>query len=346
MPELRHDPVQRRWVIISTDRALRPHDFKVDRDLPEATKCPFCTGHESATPPEIAAFRSAPSPNSPGWQVRAVSNKYPALRIEGDLERAAAGQYDRMNGIGAHEVIIETPEHDRDISDLPIEHIALIMKMYRERLIDLQRDPRFRYILIFRNRGAAAGASLSHPHSQLIATPVTPRTVAVELQSAREHYAVKERCIFCDIIEDELRQHSRIVTVDDDFVTWCPYAARFPFEMMLAPRKHAHDFAAMDDALLLRLARHLREVILRMKESLDDPSYNFLLHTAPSYQMQRRRPGYWSTIEEDWHWHIEILPRLTRTAGFEWGTGFYINPTAPEDAARYMRDVRVAVTER
>jgi len=341
MPELRHDPVQKRWVIIATERAKRPFDFTRGNDAPQSGKCPFCDGNEFSTPPEIAAFRDKNAPNGPNWKVRVVPNKYPALRIEGDLERAAAGQYDRMNGIGAHEVIIETPEHDKDISDLPIDHIACILTMYRTRLLDLQRDSRFRYILIFRNHGAAAGASLEHPHSQIIATPVTPRTVAMELQSARAHYQLKERCIFCDIITEELREHSRIVSADDDFVTWCPYASRFPFEMMLAPRRHSHDFAAMDDAQILRLARHLREVILRMKESLDDPPYNFLLHTAPSFQVKNARVGYWTTIEHDWHWHFEILPRLTKTAGFEWGTGFYINPTKPEDAAQYMRDVRL-----
>lgn len=343
MPELRHDPMQKRWVIIATERARRPSDFAVDRGQPANGSCPFCTGNESKTPPEIRAFREASSPNTPGWKVRVVSNKFPALRIEGELERAAVGQYDRMNGIGAHEVIIETPHHDKDITDLTIDEMTVLLKMYRERLIDLQRDPRFRYILIFRNRGAAAGASLEHPHSQVIATPITPRTVAVELQSAREHYAVKERCILCDILVQELQSHSRIVAADSDFVTWCPYASRFPFEMTLAPRQHCHDFAAQDDLQLARLARHLREVILRMKRSLDDPPYNFLIHTAPAYYQARRRPGYWSTIELDWHWHIEVLPRLTKTAGFEWGTGFYINPTPPEDAARFMRDVQITL---
>ena len=341
MPELRHDPLQKRWVIIAVERARRPTDFTIDRAPAGNGQCPFCYGGEGRTPPEIRAFREVASPDGPGWKVRVVSNKFPALRIEGELERAAEGQYDRMNGSGAHEVIIDTPHHDRDISDLAIEDVAELLKMYRERIVDLQRDPRFRYILIFRNRGAAAGASLAHPHSQLIATPITPRTVAIELQSAREHYMLKERCLMCDILVQEIEAHSRIVAADADFVTWCPYACRFPFEMTIAPRGHAHDFAEQDDNQILRLARHLREVITRMKRSLNDPPYNYLIHTAPSFQMQRRRPGYWSTIELDWHWHIEILPRLTRVAGFEWGSGFYINPTPPEDAARFLREVVV-----
>jgi UDPglucose--hexose-1-phosphate uridylyltransferase len=342
MPELRHDPIQRRWVIIATERARRPSDFSIERELPgNGKQCPFCYGNEARTPPEIRAFRDIPSSDGPGWKVRVVSNKFPALRIEGEQERAAVGHYDRMNGIGAHEVIIETPQHDKDLPDLPIEDIAALMKMYRERILDLQRDPRFRYIIVFRNHGAAAGASLAHPHSQVIATPVTPRTVAIELQSAREHFQLKERCIFCDIIVQEMQTHSRVVTADADYVTWCPYASRFPFEMAIAPRRHQHDFAAQDDAQLMKLARHLREVILRMRHALSDPPYNYLIHTAPAFHHHAKRPGYWQTIELDWHWHIEILPRLTKTAGFEWGTGFYINPTPPEDAARFLRDVQV-----
>ena len=341
MPELRHDPVQRRWVIIATERARRPSDFAIEREAPGNGRCPFCYGNEGTTPPEIRAFRQRPLANSSGWKVRVVPNKFPALRIEGDLERAAVGQYDRMNGIGAHEVIIETPDHDKDLADLPLEDIAEVLRMYRERLVDLQGDPRFRYILIFRNRGATAGASLAHAHSQLIATPVTPRTVANELQAAREHYNLKERCIFCDILHQELDTHSRIVAVDEDYVTWCPYASRFPFEMTIAPRRHQHDFAATDDVGLARLARHLREVLQRMRRSLNDPPYNYLIHTAPAFRSQSRRVGYWNTIELDWHWHIEILPRLTKTAGFEWGSGFYINPTPPEDAARFLREVKL-----
>jgi len=342
MPELRHDPVQRRWVIVATERARRPSDFAIERDDKGNGKCPFCPGNEATTPPEIRAFRDEDTePNTEGWKVRVVSNKFPALRIEGDLERAAQGQYDRMNGIGAHEVIIDTPHHDRDLADLEVDDVAMVLRMYRDRLLDLQNDPRFRYVLVFRNRGSSAGASLAHPHSQLIATPVTPRTVSMELESAREHFSVKERCIFCDMIAQELHTHARIVAADDDFVSWCPYASRFPFEVTLAPRRHSHDYGTMDDEMLSKMARHLKEVLQRIKLSLNDPPYNYVLHTTPCYHLKPRRLGYWSTIELDWHWHLEILPRLTKIAGFEWGTGFHINPTPPEDAARFLREVRL-----
>lgn len=341
MPELRHDPIQRRWVIIATERARRPSDFSVNNPHGKSDKCPFCEGKESLTPPEIFAIRHSGGPNEPGWDVRVIPNKFPALRIEGELGRAAAGMYDKMNGIGAHEVIVESPEHVFDISDLPVEHITLILKTYRERINDLRKDPRFRYILVFRNHGAAAGASLSHPHSQIIATPVTPRTVAVELESAKDHYALKERCIFCDIIVQELQTRSRLVSADEKFLTFCPYASRFPFEMTIIPRHHSHDFALESDDNLASLARHMKEVLLRMRKALNDPPYNLVFHTAPAYQLQTRRVGYWATIEQDWHWHIEVLPRLTKQAGFEWGTGFYINPTPPEDAARFMRETEI-----
>ena len=291
------------------------------------------------TPPEILVLRSSEDPSHLRWRVRVVPNKYPALQIEGELERRGHGHYDRLNGIGAHEVIIETPVHDLALADQPIDQLTLVLRAYRERLRDLERDHRFRYILIFKNEGANAGASLYHSHSQVIATPVTPRTVAMELAAARDHFALKERCIFCDLLDQETREGHRVVCADDDFVTYCPYASRFPYEMTLMPRRHAHDFALTDDGMLQRLARHMKNSLQRMHAALDHPPYNFLLHTAPNTRSNTMRPGYWSTLPLDWHWHFEILPRLTSVAGFEWGTGFYINPTAPEDAAEHLRKV-------
>jgi UDPglucose--hexose-1-phosphate uridylyltransferase len=271
--------------------------------------------------------------------VRVVPNKFPALRVEGDLERTAEAQYDRMAGVGAHEVVIETPDHEKDLAELPPEHIAVILKAYRERIRDLRNDVRLRYILVFKNCGTSAGASLAHSHSQVMATPVTPRTVAMELASARDHFQLKERCIFCDILAQELREGERVVLLDQFFVTHCMYASRFPFEMHLHPRQHSHDFALCSDDLLSKLAHHLKEVLRRMNKALNNPPYNFILHTAPSTARRVERLHYWETLEADWHWHFEILPRITRVAGFEWGTGFYINPTAPEEAARFLRQV-------
>jgi UDPglucose--hexose-1-phosphate uridylyltransferase len=342
MPELRHDPIQKRWVIIASERGRRPDDFPIKNEPHPEGFCPFCEGNESKTPPEITACRPGGSyPNQPGWQVRVVPNKFPALRIEGNLDRKGVGMYDKMNGVGAHEVIIETPRHDLDLAEAPIEHIKGVLTMYRDRLVDLLRDYRFKYILIFRNHGSAAGASLSHPHTQIIATPVTPLTLIEELVSAKEHFLSKERCLFCDVIQQEIESGERIVIANDHYVAMTPFASRFPFELFLAPREHHHSFAEINDDMIHHLAVVLKEILLRSKKCLNDPPYNFLIHTIPNVKARSRRRDYWDTIELDFHWHIEFMPRLTRIAGFEWGTGFYINPTAPEEAARYLRDIEL-----
>ncbi len=336
--ELRHDPVQRRWVIVASERGRRPVEFSRASSVREGGvgRCPFCVGNEGLTPKEIARYGSGPGGD---WKVRVVPNKFPALRVEGELRRSAAGQYDRMSGVGAHEVIIETPDHGREMADLPVEHLALVLRAYRDRIVDLRNDTRLKYILVFKNSGLDAGASLPHAHSQVMATPVTPRTVVMELVAAREHYRLKERCIFCDIMEAEHEAGSRVVLMDAHFTTHCPYASRFPFEMVVYPRRHMADYVRCDDELLMHLARHLKEVLRRMNKALNNPGFNMVLHTAPSVNGAPLRSSYWDTLEADWHWHFEILPRISNVAGFEWGTGFYINPTPPEDAAAFMRQV-------
>jgi UDPglucose--hexose-1-phosphate uridylyltransferase len=342
MPELRHDPIQKRWVIIASERGLRPDDFPREEDPSKGGFCPFCEGNESKTPPEIAAIRrSGSGPNSPGWEVRVVPNKFPALRIEGGLDRRGVGAYDFMNGVGAHEVIIETPQHNLSLADAPVEHIQKVIWMYRERLADLLRDGRFKYVLIFKNYGAAAGASLSHPHTQIIATPVTPLTLSEELNSAKAHYTGKERCLFCDLIRQEMESGERVVVAGEKYVAIAPFASRFPFELFIAPRNHDHSFAEISDEMVYHLAVLMKEVLLRIKKCLNDPPYNFLIHTIPNVRTKPRRADYWDTIEADFHWHIELMPRLTRVAGFEWGTGLFINPTAPEEAAKYLREVEL-----
>jgi UDPglucose--hexose-1-phosphate uridylyltransferase len=341
MPELRHDPIQKRWIIIAPERGRRPDDFPRNEPVSAGDCCPFCAGNESKTPPEITAIRNGTAPNQPGWEIRVIPNKFPALRIEGGLDRRGVGAYDRMNGIGAHEVIIETPDHSQELADAPLEQIHKVLGIYRERLVDLLRDQRFKYVLIFKNHGAAAGASLSHPHTQLIATPVTPLTLVQELNSAKDHYHEKERCLFCDLIAQELDAGQRIVYAGDHFVAMTPYASRFPFEVFIAPRRHYHSFAEISDDMLHHLAVVLKEVLLRIKKCLKDPPYNFLIHTVPNVQARRKYGEAWETIELDYHWHMEFIPRLTQVAGFEWGTGFYINPTAPEEAAKYLRETEL-----
>jgi UDPglucose--hexose-1-phosphate uridylyltransferase len=343
MSELRHDPIQHRWVIIATDRSKRPTDFLSEASgFVEGAFCPFCPGHEDKTPPEISALRNNGSrPDAPGWSVRVIPNKFPALMIEGGLDRKGMGIYDRMRGVGAHEVIVESPDHNLSLADMPLEQFTDVVTYYRERHADLLRDPRFKYILLFKNHGSTAGASLAHPHTQIIATPVTPRTVAVELDSARAHHNVKERCLFCDVIDQEIDEGRRVVYLDDQYIAFTPYASRFPFEIMLAPRRHRHRLVDIDAAETVGLARALKDVLTRLKRALRDPPYNFMFHTAPNTETTHKRAHYWQSLAFDYHWHIEILPRLTKVAGFEWGTGFYINPTAPEEAARFLKEIEL-----
>ncbi|MFT7622171.1 MAG: UDPglucose--hexose-1-phosphate uridylyltransferase [Myxococcota bacterium] len=339
MSQLRHDPVQKRWVIIATERGLRPTDFEPPPPMRKSDRnCPFCKGNEHHTKDEVWRHED---PETGEWLVRVVPNRFPALSVEGELEREAAGQYDVIKGIGAHEVFVESPQHNATLADMPLENVYGVLLAWRERLRDLNKDRRLRYILIFKNHGEAAGGGQSHSHSQLIATPITPRTVTDELQSAQAHFRLKERCLFCDILRQEFAEQKRIAYVSEDYVTVCPYASRFPFEMHLFPRVHSHDYSQTSDDHLRSLARHLQQVLKRMNKALGAPAYNMMLHTSPNPEARTNRPNYWTTLEADWHWHIEILPRLRRASGFEWGTGFYINPTAPEDAARFLRECDV-----
>jgi UDPglucose--hexose-1-phosphate uridylyltransferase len=330
VPELRKDPVTGRWVIIATDRAKRPGDF-IRQPVPPAVAriCPFDSGNERKTPPEILAYRDSGGRDEPGWRVRVVPNKFPVLGIEGELNRQGEGMYDKMNGIGAHEVIVETPDHAAAFCDLPERQVEEVLWAFKERVNDLKKDRRFRYILLFRNYGDAAGASLEHPHSQLIALPVIPKRVKEEVDGARLFYDLKERCIFCDIIHEESSANSRLVMETDRFVSLEPYAPRFPFETWILPKLHESHFEESDAPMLHDLARVLRSTLRRIDRALERPAYNFIVHNAPV--QDPALPHY--------HWHVEIIPRLTKVAGFEWGTGFYINPTPPEESARFLREV-------
>ncbi len=333
MHELRKDPVTGRWVIIASERASRPTDFIIDRQMPAGGTCPFCYGSEDHTPPEVLAYRPPDSkPNSPGWRVRVVPNKYPALKIEGPLGRRAAGLYDLMNAVGAHEVVIECADHHLQLADLDNEQVAEVLWAYHDRFADLKKDPRFRYILIFKNQGAEAGATLEHAHTQIIATPVVPKRVSEEIQGARLHFEQRERCIFCDLLHQEIEGRTRVVSQNQHFVALEPFAARFPFETWILPTQHAAHFEDLDEKQVQSLAETLGDTLRRMKVTLETPPFNYVLHTAPT-----RGDG----VAEYYHWHIEIMPKLTRVAGFEWGSGFYINPTPPEVAAEALRSASI-----
>ncbi len=338
MSELRKDPILDRWVIIAAERGRRPNDFATEKPPDTSTSCPFCGDNEHMTPPEIMAVCDGDrEPDTSGWQVRVVPNKFPALAIEGDVERSGIGLFDRMAGVGAHEVIIESPDHLADIATLPPDHVVSILETFIQRTTDLRSDHRFRHVIIFRNYGAAAGASLTHPHSQLIALPIVPRIVSDKLTAARNHYRRKERCIFCDLIEQEAAIPDRVVIRNEHFLVLSVFAARFPFEVNIFPLHHQHDFVLMDREQKAALAHILGELLGRFRDLLGDPAYNLMIQTAPNTVPRPGHPDYWGTIQYDYHWHIELVPRLTKVAGFEWGAGFYINPGSPDSAAAFLR---------
>ena len=336
MPELRKDPIVGRWVIISTDRSKRPTDFVRESVKMKGGFCPFCPGNEGKTPPEVLAYRpNGAGRDAQGWTVRVVPNKFPALGIEGSLNRSAEGMFDKMAGIGAHEVIIETPEHNATLATLPEKRIEDVLWAFRDRILDLKKDKRFKYIMIFKNHGAAAGATLEHAHGQLIALPIVPKHVLEELEGAKEYYKYKERCVFCDVIRQETDAGVRVVSENEAFLTLAPYAPRFPFETWVLPKKHESAFENSSSQTYEALARALKNLLQRADLVLDYPAYNMVIHTAPVQEGPM----------EHYHWHVEFMPRLTKIAGFEWGTGFYQNPTPPEEAAQYLREARVKTAQ-
>ncbi len=329
MPELRKDPVIGRWVIISTERGKRPSDLVVETPKSRGGFCPLCPGNEDKTPPEVFSFRAGDTqPDKPGWTLRVVPNKFPALVSEGDLNKRGDGIYDTMNGLGAHEVIIETPDHHATASTLTVPAFKNILLAYRQRMIELKKDRRLRYIAIFKNYGDVAGASLEHPHSQLIALPVVPKRPLEEMAGAQTYFNYRERCIYCDIIRQELLSTVRVVAENGDFLAIEPFAPRFPFETWILPQEHLSSFEHTPLEKFSALAELFSTVLKKINNALSFPPFNYMLHTAP---LDKSENAY------D-HWHFEIIPRLTKVAGFEWGSGFYINPTPPEDAAHYLRE--------
>jgi len=343
MSELRKDPIVDRWVIIAAERGRRPTDFATQPAPAPGSggaSCPLCEGSEPKTPPETWAIRpGGTAPNTPGWQVRVVPNKFPALQIEGDVNRRGLGMFDLMDGVGAHEVIIESPHHQWQYADGPAELVDLALRGAQARLTDLYRDTRFRYCVIFRNYGPQAGASLDHPHSQIIAVPITPKRVKEELIATREYYAQKERCLFCDIIRQEQLLGERVVIDRERYIVLSPFAARFPFELLVLPKQHQHDFRGLEDPQRLALAEVMHDCLRYIRTALGNPSYNYVVNTCPNLTPRPGRPDQWGTIALDYHWHIDVMPRVTRIAGFEWGTDFYINPVAPEAAAEFLRGI-------
>ncbi|MCB4755634.1 MAG: galactose-1-phosphate uridylyltransferase [Elusimicrobia bacterium] len=333
MPELRRDPVIGRWVIVSSNRGKRPIDFSIQKDMPQGGTCPFCPGFEDKTPPEILAYHHpGREKDKPGWWVRVIPNKFPALEIEGDSNRTGEGMYDKMKALGAHEIIIESPNHNEALHQMDQQKLEDVIWSYRDRILDLKKDTRLEYILIFKNHGAAAGASISHPHSQLIAIPMVPIRVRQEMEGSKSYYDYKERCVYCDILHQEISQNVRVAAINKDFVAITPFASRFPFETWIMPLRHSSEFYDIQNQEVASLTSILKLVLAKHDFVLDKPPFNMILHNAP---LKTNHVNHF-------HWYLEIIPKLTRLAGFEQGTGFYINPTPPEEAAKLLREANVS----
>jgi len=334
MSQMRKDIFTNRWVIVEETNTVQPSDFTFTRFVRNTTFCPFCETHEATTPGEVFAIRKPGSPaNAPGWSVRVVPNASPRLRIEGDLGRRAEGIHDLMNGVGAHEIVVETPAHDLSLHQLGIEGICGVLKAYKARILDLEGDHRMRYVLVFKNHGEAAGAhTVSHSISQLMALAVTPQAIKSKLVTCQDYFRLKERCIYCDVLQQELKG-KRLVWENPHFAAFAPFASRFPFEVAIFPKSHNSAFSRISPEQVSALAETLRMVLQKLERALGGAPYNLSLQDRP---FLNPRAGYWKTIEDDFHWHIEILPQVFRITGFEWASGFFYNPVPPEVAARCL----------
>jgi len=308
MTRLRHDALHDTWVVIAPERGRRPQDVHLQAVPDPRTLCPFCPGNEPQTPPEILATGRAPgaSPDRPPWRVRVFPNRYPAVTDDD----------------GRHEVIVFSPGHDRDLATLATGEIAEVLMVLQARVAALEPVPGLGAVIFFVNAGAGAGASLSHPHGQLLATPAVPAVLRTEVAAGRHWRAQHQRCLLCDLAA--AAGEGRLVAAERDALSWTPYASRFAWEVVLQPRRHQARFAAASGDVLAAVAGQLNATCRALRAVAGDPAYNLVLHTAP-------------VGVEDFHWHLELLPRLAPLAGFETGTGFHINPVAPESAASDLR---------
>jgi UDPglucose--hexose-1-phosphate uridylyltransferase len=321
--ELRKDPITRSWVVVGHGEAAAE----------SAVGCPFC-------PPKVESQQSLLRlPAQGAWQVMVMPHPDPLYRVEGDPGRKADGIYDTMRAVGADEIVIETPEHDRKLEDLNEDRILLVMEAWKQRIEDLKRDLRFKYVSVFKNYGAMAAQEGSHAHSQVTATTFVPRRILYELRAARDWYAEKERCVFCDIVKQEVRQGKRIVDTQGEYVALCPFASRVPYEIWLLNRKHNFLFEQPRPGSNRRhLAALLRRVLLRLRQVA--PAYHLVVHTSPNTVHPKGELfNYWKTIQDDYHWHIEILPIVAARSKSYSIKEVYFNTVLPELAAERLRQL-------
>ncbi|MFA4967674.1 MAG: galactose-1-phosphate uridylyltransferase [Candidatus Margulisiibacteriota bacterium] len=333
MPELRQNPATKEWVIIATERAKRPEDFtpaKIEEKVEVKNHCPFCEGNEASTPSEILAYRTyGTKPDAPGWWIRIIPNKFPALIPRGGIQRMKQEDFFRyMDGVGEHEIIIESPKHDESIATMDPKQVEEIFLAYRERYITLSQDPRFEMVIIFKNHGAAAGTSVLHPHSQVIATPITPLHIRHRLEEAMRYFDDNGTCVFCDMVKKEIAVNERIVFKTENFISFVPFAASSPFLTIVIPKNHYSSFETTTPERIKELSYLMKTVLTKIYTSMKNPDFNFVIRSSPCHEKN----------VEYYHWHIEIVPRVTAVAGFELGSGIYINTVIPEQAARFLRE--------
>jgi UDPglucose--hexose-1-phosphate uridylyltransferase len=329
MSELRRDPILRRWVIMAPERAADLVSRRADTPAPpppSSDPCPFCPGNERLNPVQIAAVE-----DGDGWRVRVTPDKKPLLRIEGEPDRRPSGMFDLMNPIGAHELVTDVPHHTLTWADFPIDQMTRLLEVYRDRIRDLRGDPRFRFVLVLKNHGAV-WSRFGQSHTHLVATPFTPKRIEEELGGAREYFRMRERCVFCDQVNEELRVGTRLVARNAHFATFTPFASEHPYEMWISPLAHAADFGALPDDAIVPLAELLVDALARLRAALGDPPYSVALHAGPLD----------GGDQAQFHWHWEVVPHVGHELGMEWATGIFSNPVPPEEAARRLRDAKRA----
>jgi UDPglucose--hexose-1-phosphate uridylyltransferase len=332
MTELRQNMATKEWVVIASERVKRPDDYVtaqtpvIDSSIPEHDlRCPFCPGNEELDL-EVASY-----PAVDPWQTRVVNNRYPALSVEGDLVRTYNGVHRLISGVGYHEVVVDHPIHNTTLALMEPKEIQLYLRTFYERGWGIRGDARIEQIIYFKNHGERAGASLQHPHSQIIGLPVVPTDIRHRIEEARRYFDDNGECVFCVMMRDELEKGERLITASEQFVAFVLYASPSPFHIWILPRQHSVSFLYSQKDQLADLAHILHDVMQRLFVGLEDPAYNLIIRSAPVKE-----------ISNDYlHWYVTIIPRVSRTAGFELGSGMFINPSLPEQCADFLRKVKV-----
>jgi UDPglucose--hexose-1-phosphate uridylyltransferase len=324
MPELRQDPTTKDWVVIARERSRRPEQFKREpvELSPRSSGCPFCPGNEHLTPPTITELNGERV-----WKVRVVANKFAAFELDGPHRSRTHNFFNSQDAYGHHEVVIETPEHGTSLGQMDISGVRDILRVYRDRHLALREDPKIKLVLAFRNHGLSAGASLAHPHSQIIGTPIIPPGIRRKYEAAIRHFDDTQDCIYCAVRDEELKDGRRMILETRFLTVFHPFASQVPFETWIIPKRHNPSFANAEGHELDDLALLLRAVLGALYASLGNPDYNLIIHTAP---VEDEHKPYFL-------WHVEIRPRLATPAGFELGTGVFINTAVPEETAAFFR---------